>query len=165
MASSTARLQVWSASDRDGITRIQEAWKLLFTNIPVTSKGRSSYLDCLSHTLSSTRTWLEWRAYTVAEPDSDWEAIPGRMLTYSLGKTLNVYARRTHTCKLWDANGLYWTSEAEPSVNLTDHSQTSYTVLQVALVDLLKQFEIISKKVVGHLPDEIAAVYGPNPPD
>ena len=54
-------------------------------------------------------------------------------------------------------------SEPESSVNLTDHSQTLCTALQVALVDLLEQLGIYPKKVIGHSSGEIAAAYDPNP--
>ncbi|RAH59477.1 polyketide synthase [Aspergillus piperis CBS 112811] len=190
--SSAARLLVWSASDKDGITRIQDTWEPFFADIQTTSKERSHYLDCLSHTLSSRRSWLEWRAYAVAEPDSDWTTIPGRMVCpgqcitspnlayifsgqgaqwYAMGRELldayptffnsmheaNAYLQ-TLGCQ-WDLLDALQMSESESSVNLTDRSQTLCTALQIALVDLLKQFGITPKKVVGHSSGEIAAAY------
>ena len=51
-------------------------------------------------------------------------------------------------------------SESESCVNLTDYSQTLCTALQVALVELLDQFGVVPRKVVGHSSGEIAAAYG-----
>ncbi|GKZ67455.1 hypothetical protein AnigIFM50267_001845 [Aspergillus niger] len=45
------------------------------------SQERSNYLDRLSHTLISRRSCLSWRAYAVTEPDTDWNTIPGRLVS------------------------------------------------------------------------------------
>ncbi|EHA22576.1 hypothetical protein ASPNIDRAFT_118617 [Aspergillus niger ATCC 1015] len=59
----------------------------------------------------------------------------------------------------WNLLDALQESELESSVNLTDHSQTLCTALQVALVDLLEQLGIYPKKVIGHSSGEVAAAY------
>ncbi|RDH32115.1 hypothetical protein BDQ94DRAFT_160155 [Aspergillus welwitschiae] len=190
--SSTARLLVWSSSDKEGIRRIQDTWIPFFANLQIKSQERSNYLDRLSHTLISRRSCLSWRAYAVTEPDTDWNTIPGRLVSpgqsitssnlayifsgqgaqwYAMGRELldayptffnsireaNAYLR-TLGCQ-WDLLDALQKSESGSSVNLTDRSQTLCTALQIALVDLLEEFGITPKKVVGHSSGEIAAAY------
>lgn len=50
-------------------------------------------------------------------------------------------------------------SESESHVNQPEYSQTMTTALQVALVDLLRSWNLVPRAVVGHSSGEIAAAY------
>ncbi|GFN16497.1 type I Iterative Polyketide synthase (PKS) [Aspergillus tubingensis] len=190
--SGTARLLVWSSADKDGIPRLRDTWKPYFAGLQIASEERPEYLDRLSHTLSTRRSCLEWRAYAVVQLSCDWKTIPdsltcpGQSISspnlayvfsgqgaqwYAMGRELldayptflnsirdaNAYLK-TLGCQ-WDLLDALQKSEPESCVNLTDYSQTLCTALQVALVELLDQFGIVPRKVVGHSSGEIAAAY------
>lgn len=74
--SGTARLLVWSSADKDGIPRLRDTWKPYFAGLQIASEERPEYLDRLSHTLSTRRSCLEWRAYAVVQLSCDWKTIP-----------------------------------------------------------------------------------------
>jgi acyl transferase domain-containing protein len=50
-------------------------------------------------------------------------------------------------------------SESESNVNRTEYSQILCTILQIALVDLLKSFHVVPTAVLGHSSGEVAAAY------
>ncbi|KAJ5293199.1 uncharacterized protein N7443_009152, partial [Penicillium atrosanguineum] len=59
----------------------------------------------------------------------------------------------------WSPVDEFQKSETESNVNRTEYSQILCTILQIALVDLLRSFNIIPKAVLGHSSGEVAAAY------
>ncbi|KAI0179744.1 polyketide synthase [Hypoxylon sp. FL1284] len=59
----------------------------------------------------------------------------------------------------WSIEEVILAREGSGSVNSTEKSQTVCTAIQVALVDLLKEWNITPKVVIGHSSGEIAAAY------
>ncbi|PYI32692.1 putative polyketide synthase [Aspergillus indologenus CBS 114.80] len=59
----------------------------------------------------------------------------------------------------WDPINELQRSESKSNVNRTEYSQILCTILQVALVDLLRSFNIVPKAVLGHSSGEVAAAY------
>ncbi|RAK85777.1 hypothetical protein BO79DRAFT_231135 [Aspergillus costaricaensis CBS 115574] len=101
-------------------------------------------------------------AYIFSGQGAQWYAMGRELLTtystfYNSIQAANDYLQ-TLGCH-WNLLDALQKSESESPINLTDHSQTLCTALQVALVDLLEQFGIVPKKVVGHSSGEIAAAY------
>ncbi|KAL4934290.1 uncharacterized protein BDV17DRAFT_296996 [Aspergillus undulatus] len=59
----------------------------------------------------------------------------------------------------WDVIDELQKTESESRINQPEYSQTLTTALQVALVDLLRSWDLIPQAVVGHSSGEIAAAY------
>ncbi|KAJ6127372.1 hypothetical protein N7523_002984 [Penicillium sp. IBT 18751x] len=59
----------------------------------------------------------------------------------------------------WSPVDEFRKSEVESNVNRTEYSQILCTILQIALVDLLRFFNIVPKAVLGHSSGEVAAAY------
>ncbi|CAG8942939.1 unnamed protein product [Penicillium salamii] len=59
----------------------------------------------------------------------------------------------------WDPIDELKRSESTSNVNKTEYSQILCTILQVALVDLLRFLNIVPKAVLGHSSGEVAAAY------
>ncbi|KAL4937319.1 hypothetical protein BDV06DRAFT_227076, partial [Aspergillus oleicola] len=59
----------------------------------------------------------------------------------------------------WSALGELQKAESESNINKPEFSQTLTTAVQVALVDLLRSWNLVPKAVVGHSSGEIAAAY------
>ncbi|KAF2240016.1 reducing type I polyketide synthase [Viridothelium virens] len=74
-------LLVWSASDRNGVTRVAESLR----TIPQETAGylgkdsADAYLQNIVYTLSKRRSMLSWRSFTVVESLSDLETLPTKM--------------------------------------------------------------------------------------
>ncbi|KAJ5894604.1 hypothetical protein N7495_006295 [Penicillium taxi] len=59
----------------------------------------------------------------------------------------------------WNPIDEFSRGESSSNVNKTEYSQILCTILQVALVDLLRSLNIIPKAVLGHSSGEVAAAY------
>ncbi|KAI1378022.1 hypothetical protein F4677DRAFT_458752 [Hypoxylon crocopeplum] len=63
------RLFVWSTDDENGIKRIKDAWKPHLSSLNLSKKSTreaDQYLAKLAYTLSSRRSHLNWRAFSIA---------------------------------------------------------------------------------------------------
>jgi acyl transferase domain-containing protein len=62
------RLFVWSTDDENGIERTKDAWKNYIRSLKLSNLSTDKadqYLDRLAYTLSSRRSHLSWRAFSV----------------------------------------------------------------------------------------------------
>ncbi|KAJ5588138.1 hypothetical protein N7537_010816 [Penicillium hordei] len=134
------------------------------------------------------RTHLSWRSFAVVRPSDDLEALVDRFSPashshgspnlamqgaqwYAMGRQLlDIYPVFLQSIE--DAGeylqtlGCEWMpldelerSESTSNINKTEYSQILCTILQVALVDLLRSMNITPKAVLGHSSGEVAAAY------
>ncbi|KAI1084518.1 acyl transferase domain-containing protein [Whalleya microplaca] len=167
---SLPRLLVWSASDEKALSRMADA------------------LDALAFTLSARRSHLLWRTFAIASHQVDSQAngllaaksvrtsadlglafvFTGQGAQYiNMGLELLQYAVFKDT--LWKAERVYndlgseWSILDEirnaETIDEPEYSQPICTALQIALVELLKSFNVVPNVVLGHSSGEIAAAY------
>ncbi|KAF9885237.1 hypothetical protein FE257_000597 [Aspergillus nanangensis] len=82
-----ARLLVWSSADKDGLSRVKEAWKTFFASVEVPPGEKCVYLNNLAFTLSIRRSSLPWKSFVVARPDEDWTTMVDRLAPASLANS------------------------------------------------------------------------------
>lgn len=63
---SAAKLLVWSVHDKDGVSRLSQAWHSYFVEACISNLGKKDYLRNLSFTLIWRRNHLDWRTFVVA---------------------------------------------------------------------------------------------------
>ncbi|KAI0803650.1 hypothetical protein GGR55DRAFT_691660 [Xylaria sp. FL0064] len=89
---------------------------------------------------------------------------------FAMGRELTVYEVFAASVKksaavlselgsLWDAWDELFASESESKVNQAEYAQPLCTVLQIALVDLLRHWGVKPHAVIGHSSGEIGAAY------
>ncbi|KAI6334880.1 Type I Iterative PKS [Pyricularia oryzae] len=71
----------------------------------------------------------------------------------------DAYLKNELGCKWSVIEELGEAAKAESKVGAAEYSQPLCTILQVALVDLLKEWNVVPKSVTGHSSGEIAAAY------
>ncbi|KAH7070080.1 hypothetical protein FB567DRAFT_598626 [Paraphoma chrysanthemicola] len=179
------RLLVLSAADEKSLDRTRENILQYYRQRVL---GGSSSLDDLAYTLSTRRSNLLWRSYTVVDPAaSNPEAdvvvskpqrsspqkgiafvFTGQGAEYSkMGLELMNFPVFKETMDKFDQIladlGCTWSLldvlHGNENINQPHYSQPLCTALQIALVELLASLDIRPVAVVGHSSGEIAAAY------
>ncbi|MCJ1245434.1 hypothetical protein MMC30_002638 [Trapelia coarctata] len=173
------KLLVWSAADQMGLSRLANAYSRHFTATPASDPD---VLANLAYTLDTRRSILPWRSYSVAGSLNDI-----RQLETKISKPIQANATAPRLAFIFTGQGAQWfamgrellaysvfrdslnaadtyldeflKSKKDSNINDPQYSQTLCTVLQVALVELLRGFNITASAVVGHSSGEIAAAY------
>ncbi|KAH9996378.1 polyketide synthase PksD [Xylariaceae sp. FL0662B] len=139
------QLLVWSARDEAALRRMLQQYdrhyKMHIHNFP-------GHLEELAETLGTRRSLMTWRASAVVSAKSSSDS-----LNCSILKCIRLYllCYPIFQSTLARANSVFR--------NLGAHYQPICTVLQIALVELLKSFGIVPEVVLGHSSGEIVAAY------
>ncbi|KAF2762994.1 hypothetical protein EJ05DRAFT_495835 [Pseudovirgaria hyperparasitica] len=178
---------VFSSADEGGIERLSIALGgYLASGVPKTAIGQT-FLDELAYTLSRHRSMFPWKSYLVASSVEELTqklsakqyAKPVRSTGMAplvfvftgqgaqwatMGRELLVHPAFRESFEAAEAFLLSLGYELnrpsdKSNIHLTEYSQALCTLLQVALVDLLRSWKIHPKAVVGHSSGEIAAAY------
>ena len=174
----------WSASDEDALKRIVGG----FTEHLQTPRDHG-YLRDLSYTLSKRRTTFNWRCAAVLGSYQDAtnlgshlsapirsEREPATIFAFTgqgaqykqMGLDLVQYSLFENVLRRCDSSfqrlGCEWSlfdvlRGDDTRVNQAEYSQPLCTALQIALVDLLRNFNLSPSAVIGHSSGEIAAAY------
>ncbi|KAI1453481.1 hypothetical protein F4805DRAFT_478404 [Annulohypoxylon moriforme] len=178
------RLFVWSAADAGALERMTNAYQDYYQ---AHIAGSTAKLDQLAYTLAARRSSMPWRTFTVIDDQDNATHLPiakpvrtptevtsiafvftGQGAQYvGMGLELLQYPVFEQSLRKSDkilaSLGCKWSifSELcnERTINLPDYSQPLCTVLQIALVELLRSFGMELVAVVGHSSGEIAAAY------
>ncbi|KAI1099763.1 polyketide synthase PksD [Jackrogersella minutella] len=179
------QLLVYSGKDQASLKRILQQYSRYYDECVL---GSPSKLQKLAYTLAARRSMMTWRAFTVGNADLQSEAIglldsdcirssletqlgfvfTGQGAQYSkMGLELIQYPVFASTLseadKVFQALGAEWSLfdkiESGEGINLPRFSQPLCTALQIALVELLKSFNVTPTAVVGHSSGEIGAAY------
>lgn len=179
------RLLVWTASDENAISRVSKNVKQYYET---KDRRTVNEVDRLAFTLSARRTHLPWRAFSVVDARATKRAFiysskpmrasrtqdgiafvfTGQGSQYvNMGSGLMQYPVVRATLKSIDdvfrELGSEWSLfdaiKDRDCINQPEYTQPLCTALQIALVELLKQFGINPVAVVGHSSGEIAAAY------
>jgi acyl transferase domain-containing protein/NADPH:quinone reductase-like Zn-dependent oxidoreductase len=92
---------------------------------------------------------------------AQWAAMGSQLFSNSIFRD-SVYRSRDYLKSLgcpWDAAEELQKTKEDSNIAMPEYSQTLCTVLQVALVDLLRHWRVIPKATVGHSSGEIGAAY------
>jgi len=186
LARPNLKLLVWSAADMDASQRMGRDYQSYYADRIAASSCREK-VDRLAYTLAARRTVMPWRTFALVDADrhhgelnisqplqasTDKKAIAfvftGQGAQYAgMGMELLRYpAFRDSLGKsdgLLASLGCKWSifdiiNDPE-KVNKPESSQPLCTVLQIALVALLRSFGITPAAVLGHSSGEIAAAY------
>ncbi|KAL3473816.1 hypothetical protein BJX99DRAFT_260932 [Aspergillus californicus] len=175
------RLLIWSASDAGAMERIGHAYQKYYcTHI----LHESVKLDQLAYTLATRRSIMPWRSFAVVDSEGAiTPAVPVRVSSETnsiafiftgqgaqyakMGLDLLQYDVFEASLRASDdafaSLGGEWSVQdvlrSEADIHLPQFSQPLCTALQIALVDLLRSFEVSPAAVVGHSSGEIAAAY------
>ncbi len=179
----TRHLLVWSARDEAALRRMLSAYDIYYQTLQKDSKE----VERLALTLSERRSVMRWRSFAVV--DSGTNASPGLPLNdgqrslaqptssfiftgqgaqyFNMGMELLAYSVFHDTIKrageVFRELGAQWDMfdalQDKDNVNSPEFSQPLCTVVQIALVELLRSFGIVPVAVVGHSSGEIAAAY------
>lgn len=181
-AQSKPRLLVWSAADEKAIKRTIEQQQAFYKD---QVSGDPEKLDRLAYTLATRRSRMLWRAsaivtegsanLTVTKPvRSSGEAglafvFTGQGAQYAdmgleLVQHFPVFAETLRLISdIYSGLGCDWELLEElrntDNIDRPEYSQPLCTAVQLALVELLKSFDIVPKAVVGHSSGEMAAAY------
>ncbi|KAL4862401.1 hypothetical protein BDV12DRAFT_207226 [Aspergillus spectabilis] len=174
-------LFVWSTRDPGGLSRLVKIYQdYLSKDVECQSDNR--FLKKLAYTLSSKRSHLKWRAFAIADKSSDLclriadfpknsqrsEARePVFVFTgqgaqwYAMGRELNIYEVILADLDndMWSVQTELHREQSDSRVSNTALSQLLTVVLQVALVNLLRSWNVYPSAVIGHSSGEIAAAY------
>ncbi|KAH8890390.1 hypothetical protein GQ53DRAFT_721621 [Thozetella sp. PMI_491] len=175
------RLLVWTAADESTLKSTIEAYQTYWQDHVF--KTGDVKLDQLAYTLAARRSTLLWRTFSVVGQDSELRSarftrasadttllfvFTGQGAQYEkMGLELIKYPIFEATLRKIDAIfrslGCAWTIFDElgqsSNIDLPEYSQPLCTALQIALVELLKSFNVIPSAVIGHSSGEIAAAY------
>ncbi|KAI0415149.1 polyketide synthase PksD [Xylaria grammica] len=179
------QLLVYSARDGAALKRvIQQYAKYYDENV----QGSATRLQELAYTLAARRTIMPWRSFTVGDAELSSDEIgllksdcvrsssetqisfvfTGQGAQYAeMGLALTQYpvflSAMSRANKAFQTLGADWSLfdkiETGEGINQPQFSQPLCTALQIALVDLLRSFNITPVAVVGHSSGEIAAAY------
>jgi acyl transferase domain-containing protein len=61
-----SKVLIWSASDREGIERLADAYSRHFRKLSLPVKAAAEYLENLAYTLSARRNPLPWKSFAVS---------------------------------------------------------------------------------------------------
>ncbi|XXG98864.1 hypothetical protein Hte_005194 [Hypoxylon texense] len=177
------QLLVYSARDQAALKRVLKQYSKYYDDCVL---GSTSKLHKLAYTLAARRSLMAWRAFTVGKADLKPEAIlnsscmrpslkpeicfvfTGQGAQYSkMGLELLQYPVFASTLSqandVFQELGAHWSLldriESGEEINLPQFSQPLCTALQIALVELLKSFNVTPSAVVGHSSGEIGAAY------
>ncbi|KAH9905928.1 hypothetical protein F4778DRAFT_779319 [Xylariomycetidae sp. FL2044] len=179
------RLLAFSANDEKALARVADAYKEYFGNHCAANK---EMIDRLAYTLSARRSKFRWRSFSVSEGGMDCGkkalsmskavrtpneiglafVFTGQGAQYvDMGKQLLYYPVFENTIRRasealqylgcgWDIFDAFGDAK---KLDQPEYSQPICTALQIALVELLKSFNVRPTAVVGHSSGEIAAAY------
>ncbi|KAL4999764.1 hypothetical protein BDV10DRAFT_200455 [Aspergillus recurvatus] len=174
------RLLVWSAADEKATNRVIESHISFYRDTISRDAGR---LGQLASTLATRRQRMLWRSFAVAQGGGSISpaepvrssvetglvfVFTGQGAQYTgMGLGLLAYPIFAQTLKqidcLYKRYGCSWSlfDELHRSENIDkpEYSQALSSAVQIALVELLKSFDISPTAVVGHSSGEIAAAY------
>ncbi|TRX95760.1 hypothetical protein FHL15_003314 [Xylaria flabelliformis] len=182
------KLLVWSAADEQGLGRIARSYenflpsaqttKHFLDNLAFTLDSRRSRLPWTSFAVIRSLNELQTLnpklslpvqrsahspriGYVFTGQGAQWFAMGRELMCYALFEAelcrANDYLK-TLGCQ-WSVMDELQRSEHEAQLHDPELSQTLCTVLQVALVNLLRGFDVHPSAVVGHSSGEIAAGY------
>ncbi|RYP51218.1 hypothetical protein DL768_003424 [Monosporascus sp. mg162] len=185
-SSSKYQLLIWSAKDEAALKRVLQQYTKYYESPESRPNDR---LELLAYTLAARRSAMPWRSFAVLSIDSTSEAIStsgssnamrssrdlelafiftGQGAQYQrMGLDLLQYpvfrSVLERVDKVFSDLGAQWSLSEEiqhaERINSPEFSQPLCTALQIALVELLKSFNVIPAAVVGHSSGEIAAAY------
>ncbi|KAI0540917.1 polyketide synthase PksD [Xylaria digitata] len=179
------QLLVYSARDEAALKRVIQQYGKYYDENVQCSADR---LQELAYTLAARRSMMTWRSFTIGNAELPSEAIgllksecvrsssepqisfvfTGQGAQYArMGLDLVQYpvflSAMSRADKVFQAQGADWSLfdkiETGEGINQPQFSQPLCTALQIALVELLKSFNIIPVAVIGHSSGEIAAAY------
>ncbi|KAI1087949.1 putative polyketide synthase [Rostrohypoxylon terebratum] len=174
-------LLVWSANDAGAVQRLLDRYREYFsTNIAHNARN----IQRLAYTLAVQRSLMAWRSFAVVDTATGelstaeaTRASSGLGLAFvftgqgaqycDMGLELLRYPVFEESLKLSDAFltsfGCKWSVFDEirnpEGINRPESSQPLTTVLQIALVQLLRSLGVVPAAVLGHSSGEIAAAY------
>ncbi|KAF2192938.1 hypothetical protein K469DRAFT_693029 [Zopfia rhizophila CBS 207.26] len=164
---SLPKLLVWSSADKYGLTRITRSYEELFRQgsllwksfAIVNSVSDLSQLSDLiqppKHSLSNRNLGLVFTGR-----GAQWMGMGQDLLIYEVFHMSLIQSEtylKEFGCK-WSLLNFIWGS-SKSDINDAEYSQPICTALQIALIDLLRSFEVLPRAVVGHSSGEIAAAY------
>ncbi|KAI1410735.1 hypothetical protein F5Y13DRAFT_201943 [Hypoxylon sp. FL1857] len=177
------RLLVWTAADEESLRSMTENYQQFF--IPKI-KGSMGKYDRLAFTLATHRTRMLWRAFALINMNDQDQALTisnpirassetGLALVFTgqgaqyvdMGLELLQYSVYKQTLlevdSIYASLGCKWSLFYElrnaQHIDQPEYSQPLCTALQIALLDLMKSFNIVPDVVIGHSSGEIAAAY------
>ncbi|KAL4953777.1 hypothetical protein BDW69DRAFT_184162 [Aspergillus filifer] len=77
----TSRVLVWSAADKDGLSRVAQNWAEYFRDTNGNTKQSSDYLENLSYTLNLKRSHLVWRCAATVNAVTELEDVVDQWCT------------------------------------------------------------------------------------
>ncbi|KAI0156515.1 polyketide synthase PksD [Xylariaceae sp. FL1272] len=176
-------LLVWSARDEAGLGRIIQSYQKFLKQ---QSEHLISLMSPLAYTLSVRRSLMQWRSFAVVSSDPNDIQVsrgkyvqglkqPGLAFVFTgqgaqyvnMGLQLMAYPSFesvivTSGTVLRDLGANWSTQEAlthSDRIHTPEVAQPLCTILQIALVELLRHFGVNPHAVVGHSSGEIAAAY------
>ncbi|KAI1355097.1 hypothetical protein F5Y01DRAFT_327941 [Xylaria sp. FL0043] len=179
-----SRLLVWTAADEETLKNMVRDYEEYYRS---QVKHDQSKLERLAFTLATRRSVMLWRSFAIASTNSVENTKPfiinptraqaearvafiftGQGAQYTeMGLELIQYPAFAKTLQRVDSVlhslGCNWSVIDElkngDNINLPQYSQPLCTALQLALVELLKSFDVRPSAVLGHSSGEIAAAY------
>ncbi|PYH28609.1 uncharacterized protein BO87DRAFT_411136 [Aspergillus neoniger CBS 115656] len=180
------KLLVWSAADEKTALRVAQGFKDFLSEH--TESRSPAYLEALAFTLSRRRTQFPWRTFCVSNPSqglgnlsvspavqvksklqvcfvftgqgAHWVGMGKELLDYDVfRRSLEESDTLLHNvgCQFSVLETLY--SYKGTELNQPEFCQPICTALQVALVELLSDWNVHPFAVVGHSSGEVAAAY------
>ncbi|KAI0119053.1 hypothetical protein F4814DRAFT_458445 [Daldinia grandis] len=180
---SLPRLLVWTAANEKSLGLMINKYQRFYE---FEVSGNEEKLDKLAFTLADRRSRLLWRAFGLVNFNGQREVLDisrparsssetgiafvftGQGVQYAgMGIELRQYPVYERTLRQLDSIyamlGCKWSLFDELQhghhIEQPEYSQPLCTALQIALVELLKSFNILPSSVVGHSSGEIAAAY------
>ncbi|ESZ93011.1 lovastatin nonaketide synthase [Sclerotinia borealis F-4128] len=143
----------YMSSSYGGNNEILDPLKLITWN-------QSPQLEDLAYTTAVKRSEFPWRSFMVADKTLDvTTSAPVKASTIRRGIAFVFTGQGAHY--LWCQWSLYEVTAVNSTLDIDrpDYSQPLTTCLQLAIVDLLKSFQIVPSLVLGHSSGEIGAAY------
>ncbi|KAF2655021.1 ketoacyl-synt-domain-containing protein [Lophiostoma macrostomum CBS 122681] len=185
---SNPKLLVLSAFDNTGIHRMQDKYRSFFTE-NMNYQGDDQLLSSIAFTLADRRSYFPWRSFVLAEKAMDLvnETMPApvqckgsprlgfiftgqgaqyprmgqELMSYSVFRS-SIEQSEFYLCNMgcsWSLREELLQSPKTSRIDQPEYSQAICTAIQIALVDLLRDWEVKVSSVVGHSSGEIAAAY------
>ncbi|RYP67344.1 hypothetical protein DL771_007288 [Monosporascus sp. 5C6A] len=174
-ASPKTRLLIWSAKDEAALKRMLHGYSKYCEEHATCP---NSVIGPLAYTLSARRSLMSWRSFAVVSNQAPSDIIklspfkcvrssrePGLAFVFTgqgaqyakMGLDLLVYP--VFHAVLSRASNVFHELGHPERIHSPQMSQPLCTVLQIALVELLREFGVVPDAVVGHSSGEIAAAY------